>query len=53
MTQPIHMPPQMQADLHKQGVLPDPDYYFNKDGQVQANADKLRRYIKEHGEPWF
>lgn len=53
MTKPHHLPAQLQADLHQDGLLDDPDYFWNKDGQVQANADKLRRYIEENGEPWF
>ena len=52
MNNPHHLPARLQADLHKDGLLHDPDYYWNEQGQVQLNLDKLKRYITQHGEPW-
>lgn len=51
-TKPYLMPPQLQADLHRDGLLDDPDYQYNKQGQVQLNIDKFKRYIRENGGPW-
>ncbi len=45
------MPPEMQADLHKQGLLSGDEamYIYDKDGRVVAN---LKALIKD-GEPVF
>ena len=54
MTQPIHMPPEMQADLHQQGLIADTDYYYDDKGLLTHNTAKLKRYMEENnGEPWF
>lgn len=52
MNEPHHLSAQLQADLHQDGLLDNPDYYRNGQGQVQLNLDKLKRYIKQHEEPW-
>jgi hypothetical protein len=49
---PHNLPPQLQAELHRDGLLSDPDFLFDKHGQVVRNIPKLMAYIKVHGEPY-
>ena len=52
-TKPHDLPANLQADLHQDGLLTDPDYLYDKDRRLTLNIEKLRRYIDQYGEPWF
>lgn len=51
--EPHSIPMELQVHLWEQGLLDDPDYIRDDAGRITPDAEKLKAYIEEHGEPPF